>query len=199
MARKAGRDEEENSRKASMLLSTSSSRRRAMTDPFLLVCKCFSFFVSLSAILCIFVNILSAFRSFRNGSDIFDGVFRCYAVAIAVFVVVAETECKFILSFWRVLEYWAGRGMLQIFVAVMTRAFPDVNGARKDLVLLQDISSYLLLACGMTYLISGVLCIGFLKRARQSKEVTRIQAVKDLEELERRKEELEALLAMERA
>ncbi|KAI3978971.1 hypothetical protein MKX01_016146 [Papaver californicum] len=198
MARRDGRDEEENSHRASMLSST-SSRRRAMTDPFLLVCKCFSFFVSLTAILCIFVNILSAFKSFKNGSDIFDGVFRCYAVVIAVFVVVAEIECRFILSFWRVLEYWAGRGMLQIFVAVMTRAFPDVNGARKDLILLQEVSSYLLLACGLTYLISGVLCIGFLKRARQSKEITRIQAVKDLEESERRKGELEALLAMERA
>ncbi|KAI3871046.1 hypothetical protein MKX03_000681 [Papaver bracteatum] len=152
MARKGGRDEEENSHRASMLSST-SSRRSVMTDPYLLVCKCFSFFVSLAAILCILV------------------------------LGKLETECRFILRFWRVLEYWAGGGMLQILVVVTTRAFPDVNGARKDLVLLQE----------------GVLCIGFLKRARQSKEVTRIQAVKDLKELERRKGELEALLSLERA
>ncbi|OVA10815.1 Golgi apparatus membrane protein TVP15 [Macleaya cordata] len=196
-----GGDEEESSQtqRASMPSSSSRYNRARTSDPFLLVCKCFSFLASFAAILCIFINVLSAFRSFKNGSDIFDGIFRCYAVAIALFVVVAETEWGFVLNFWRILEYWAGRGMLQIFVAVMTRAFPDVNGVRKDLVLLQDISSYLLLACGVTYVISGVLCIGFLKRNRQSKEITRNQAVKDLEELNRRKEELEALLVMERA
>ncbi|MCL7021884.1 hypothetical protein MKW94_016361 [Papaver nudicaule] len=80
-----------------------------------------------------------------------------------------------------VLEYWVGRGMLQIFVGVMTRTFPDVTGRRKELVDLHDISSYLLLACGATYVISGLLCIGSLKRARQQKETTREQAVKDLE------------------
>ncbi|KAF8411365.1 hypothetical protein HHK36_003914 [Tetracentron sinense] len=192
MARNA---DEESSQRA----STPSIRLRSRADPFLVVCRCFSVVTSLTAILCISVNVLSAVRSFKNGSDIFDGVFRCYAVAIALFVVVAETEWGFIIKFWRILEYWACRGMLQIFVAVMTRAFPDDKGERKDLVLLQDIASYMLLSCGVIYVISGVLCIGFLKRARQHKEITRDQAVKDLEELELRREELEALLLAERA
>ncbi|XP_026456832.1 uncharacterized protein LOC113357606 isoform X1 [Papaver somniferum] len=149
MARKGGRDEEENSHRISMLSST-SSRRRVMTDPFLLVCKCFSFFVSLAAILCILVNILSAFKSFKNGSDIFPMLCSCNRSI--------RCCCRNRMQIhFKVLEYWAGRGMLQIFVAVMTRAFPDVNGARKDLVLLQEVSSYLLLACGMTYLISAIL------------------------------------------
>ncbi|XP_010254541.1 PREDICTED: uncharacterized protein LOC104595494 [Nelumbo nucifera] len=178
--------------------SAPSVRIRSRADPFLVVCRCFSVLTSLTAILCIFVNVLSAVRSFRNGSDVFDGIFRCYAVAIAVFVVVAETEWGFIFKFWKILEYWAGRGMLQIFVAVMTRAFPDANGARKDLVLLQNIASYLLLACGLTYVVLGALCIGFLKRARQHEKITREQAFKDLEELERRRQELEALLVTER-
>lgn len=39
-------------------------------------------------------------------------------------------------------------------VAVMTRAFPDYSSDRKELVLLQNISSYLLLACGVVYVIS---------------------------------------------
>uniref|UniRef100_A0A2P2N5M5 Uncharacterized protein LOC8266897 n=1 Tax=Rhizophora mucronata TaxID=61149 RepID=A0A2P2N5M5_RHIMU len=87
--------------------------------------------------------------------------------------------------------------MLQIFVAVMTRAFPNYDG-KQELILLQNIASYMLLACGLVYVISGVLCIGFLKRARQQKAVSREQAVKDLEELERRREELEQLLIEER-
>ncbi|AEE86256.1 vacuole protein [Arabidopsis thaliana] len=162
-------------------------------DPFLVVCRCFSLVTSLIAILCVVVNVLAAVRSFRDSHDLFDGIFRCYAVVIACFVVLVETEWGFILKFSKVLEYWAGRGMLQIFVAVMTRAFPDYMTQKKDLLLLQNIASYLLLACGVIYVISGVLCIGFLKRARQQKEVSREQAVKDLE-IARRKEELEQLL-----
>ncbi|XP_010437744.1 PREDICTED: uncharacterized protein LOC104721454 [Camelina sativa] len=163
-------------------------------DPFLVVCRCFSVVTSLIAILCVVVNVLAAVRSFRDSHDLFDGIFRCYAVVIACFVVLVETEWGFILRFSKVLEFWAGRGMLQIFAAVMTRAFPDYLAQRKDLMLLQNIASYLLLACGVIYFISGVLCIGFLKRARQQKEISREQAVKDLEEIARRREELEQLL-----
>ncbi|KAK5770477.1 hypothetical protein PVK06_046627 [Gossypium arboreum] len=179
--------------------ASSSTRLRSRSDPFLVVCRCFSVITSLTAILCIAVNVLSAFRSFKNGADVFDGIFRCYAVVIAFFVVLAETEWGFIIKFWKVLEYWAGRGMLQIFVAVMTRAFPDYTVKQQDLVLLQNIASYMLLACGVVYIFSGILCIGFLKRSRQQKEITREQAVQDLEELERRREELEQLLLAERA
>ncbi|EPS72740.1 hypothetical protein M569_02017 [Genlisea aurea] len=172
----------------------SASRVRVRTDPFLITCRLFSVVTSLAAILCIVVNVLGAVRSFKDGSDIFDGIFRCYAVVIAFFVVVAETEWEFVMKFSKVLEFWAGRGMLQIFVAVMTRAYPEYLRNREDLFLLQSIASYLLLACGATYLISGILCIGAVKRARQKKEISREQATRDLQELERRREELEALL-----
>ncbi|KMT00878.1 hypothetical protein BVRB_9g221510 [Beta vulgaris subsp. vulgaris] len=76
----------------------------------------------------------------------------------------------------------------------MTRAFSDFIGTQRDLVLLQSIASYLLLSCGVVYLVSGILCIGMLKRSLEQKETTRDQAVKDLEELERKRQELEALL-----
>nr|KJB79584.1 hypothetical protein B456_013G055400 [Gossypium raimondii] len=181
--------------------ASSSTRLRSRPDPFLVVCRCFSVITSLTAILCIAVNVLSAVRSFKNGADVFDGIFRCYAVVIAFFVVLAETEWGFIIKFWKVLEYWAGRGMLQILYVlycIMTRAFPDYTERQKDLVLLQNIASYMLLACGVVYVFSGILCIGFLKRSRQQKEITREQAVQDLEELERRREELEQLLLAER-
>ncbi|XP_042387611.1 uncharacterized protein LOC121984058 [Zingiber officinale] len=172
-------------------------RVRASTDPLLIVCRCFSFITAVAALLCVAVNALSAVRSFKNGSDIFGGIFRCYAIALALFVAVAETEWTFVIKFWSILEYWACRGMLQIFVAVMTRAYSDATEERKDLLLLHEISSYLLLACGLTYVISGVLCIGFLKRARQHKKTTREQAARDLEEVLRRKDELEALLIVD--
>ncbi|KAK1301114.1 hypothetical protein QJS10_CPB13g00206 [Acorus calamus] len=175
---------------------------RSRPDPFLVVCRCFNVVTAAAALLCVAVNVFSAVRSFKGGFDeiqVFDGIFRCYAVVIALFVAVAETEWAFIFRFSKVLEYWVGRGMLQIFVAVMTRAFPDFSGNRRDLALLQEIASYILIACGAIYIVSGVLCIGFLKRARMHQEVTREQAAKDLQELEQRREELQALLIEERA
>ncbi|KAG6409120.1 hypothetical protein SASPL_132152 [Salvia splendens] len=65
-------------------------------------------------------------------------------------------------------------------VAVMTRAYPEYLKDREELFLLQSISSYILLACGVVYFISGMFCIGMVKRARQKKEVSREQAIKDL-------------------
>ncbi|KAL8242447.1 hypothetical protein R6Q59_012749 [Mikania micrantha] len=177
--------------------SSSNPIVRARPDPVLATCRCFSFVTVVASVLCIVANVFSAIRSFTNGRDIFDGIFRCYAVVIAVFVVVAETEWSFIIKFWKVLEYWAGRGMLQIFVAVMTRAYPDTYGERHEVLLLQDIASYMLLACGFIYVVSGVLCLGILKRARQNKEISTQQAIKDLQELERRRAELEALLVVD--
>ncbi|XP_055816084.1 uncharacterized protein LOC129885720 [Solanum dulcamara] len=179
--------------------SISPSRVRSGPDPFLVTCRLFNFVTALAAILCIVVNVYSAVRSFKHGYDVFDGIFRCYAVVIAVIVVVAETEWGFFIKFWKVLEFSAGRGMLQIFVAVMTRAYPEDYGQRNGFILLRNIASYFLLTCGAICIISGMLCFGFIKRARQAKEVSREQAINDLQELERRREELEALLIQERA
>ncbi|XP_068655504.1 uncharacterized protein [Aristolochia californica] len=176
-----------------------SARVRTRRDPFLVVCRCFRLLTGATAVLCGVVNAMAAVRSFKNGSDIFGGIFRCYAVVIALFLAAAETEWAIILKFWSVLEYWVARGMLQIFVAVMTRAFPDFKGESRGITFLQELASYLLLACGLIYVISGVLCMGCLKRARMQKEITREQAAKDLEELERRRQELEALLIAEQA
>lgn len=170
------------------------ANRLSRVDPFLVVCKCFSVITVLCALMCVVVNVFSAIRSFKDGLNIFDGILKCYAVVIALFLVVAETEWERILKFWRVLQYWVGRGMLIIFVAVMTKALSDAKGEKQILALFQDIASYLLLACGAVYVIGGLLCCGSLKRSRLSKAVSREQAAKDLEELEKRRDELHRLL-----
>ncbi|KAE9613473.1 hypothetical protein Lal_00015965 [Lupinus albus] len=192
------RDGEEVEETVPVITPTGNTRIRRRPDPFLVACRFFSFMTCLAAILCIVVNIFSAVRSFKHGSDIFDGIFRCYAVVIACLVILAEIEWSFIIKFCQISEYWAARGMLQIFVAVMTRAFPDYLGDQRELVLFQGIASYFLLACGVVYVVLGILCIGFLKRSRQKQEITREQAAKDLEELQRRREELEQVLLEER-
>lgn len=49
---------------------THNTMLRTRRDPFLIVCKGFSVITSLTAILCIAVNVLSAIRSFKDGSDV---------------------------------------------------------------------------------------------------------------------------------
>ena len=39
------------------------------------------------------------------------------------------------------------------YIAVMTSAFPDYSASQEDLILLQNIASYMLLACGVVYVI----------------------------------------------
>ncbi|KAH0900881.1 hypothetical protein HID58_040384 [Brassica napus] len=46
------------------------SRLSNRADPFLVVCRCFSFVTSLIAILCVVVNVLAAIRSFRDSHDV---------------------------------------------------------------------------------------------------------------------------------
>jgi len=65
-------EDEENSGVPILLPSSSSSTRRVerRADPFLIVCRCFSFITSLAAILCVAVNVLSAVRSFKNPNTV---------------------------------------------------------------------------------------------------------------------------------
>ncbi|KAH7444469.1 hypothetical protein KP509_02G079200 [Ceratopteris richardii] len=77
----------------------------------------------------------------------------------------------------------------------MTRALSDLESGGQAMVILQQVSSYMLLGCGLVYIITGLLCIGHLKRYRMKKAESREQALRDLEELEQRRRELESLLA----
>ncbi|XP_027339142.1 uncharacterized protein LOC113852939 [Abrus precatorius] len=163
-------------------------------DPFLSLRRCFSFVTAFSAFLCVSINLYSAFLSFNRQSDVFYGIFRCYAVFIGGFVILAETDWDFIIKFSKVLENWVGRGMVQIFVAVMTRAIRDYCGEREEFVYLQSLACYMLFTCGVISVLLGIVDIGFLKSYRQTQEISREQATKDLEELERRREELQRLL-----
>lgn len=88
-------------------------------DPLLYVCRILSIVTAVGALLCLLVNAISLFRSFDyRGFDyrvsVFVGILRCYTIAIAILVILAETEWEALFNFWKMLEFWIGRGLLQI-------------------------------------------------------------------------------------
>jgi len=171
----------------------------AQKDTLLYICAVLSIVTAVGGLLCMVVNLISLLRSFDyRGFDyrvsVFVGILRFFAVAFALVVVVAETEWVPILRFWKVLDYWVGRGLLQVFVASLTYVLARASGETKAEGLLHEIASWWLLCCGIVYVVAGLLCLGTLKRNRLHKGDWREQAKKDLEEVHRRREELEAQL-----
>ncbi|KAG0571584.1 hypothetical protein KC19_VG024400 [Ceratodon purpureus] len=95
---------------------------------------------------------------------------------------------------FQVLDYSVGRGLLQVFVASLTYVLARASGETRAEGLLHEVASWWLLLCGIVYIVAGLLCLGTLKRNRLHKSDWREQAQKDLEEVHRRREELEAQL-----
>lgn len=169
------------------------------SDLLLYVFRVLSIVTAVGALLCLVVNAISLFRSFDyRGFDyrvsVFVGILRCYTVVFAVLVVLAETEWEALFRFWRLLEFWVGRGLLQILVAVLTRVLKRASGETEAEGLLHEIASWWLFSCGVLYIVAGLLCLGRIKRNRLKKRNWRAQAQKDLEELHKRRAELEGQL-----
>jgi len=174
--------------------------RTAQTDTLLYICAVLSIVTAVGALLCLVVNLISLLRSFDyRGFDyrvsVFVGILRFYAVAFALLVVIAETEWQPIFRFWKVLEFWVGRGFLQVFVAALTKVLARASGETRAESLLHQIASWWLLGCGIVYIVAGLLCLGAVKRNHMQKANWREQAQKDLEDVHRRREQLEAQLS----
>ncbi|KAL2620886.1 hypothetical protein R1flu_001091 [Riccia fluitans] len=163
-------------------------------DAALLMFRALTLITVVSALMCMIVNLVSLLRTFRWRVEIFVGILRLYAVVFAAFVAIAETEWQWVFRHWPFLEYWVGRGMLQIFVAIMTKALAGVSWEVRIERLIHNIASWMLLGCGFIYTFAGVLCMRQLKQRRIQKRQWREQAVKDLQELEAKKREIEGLL-----
>lgn len=168
-------------------------------DTLLYICAVLSIVTAVGALLCLVVNLISLLRSFDyRGFDyrvsVFVGILRFYAVAFALLVVIAETEWTPIFRFWKVLEFWVGRGVLQIFVAALTKVLARASGETRAESLLHNIASWWLLGCGIVYIVAGLLCLGTIKRNHMQKANWRERAQKDLEDVHRQREQLEAQL-----
>nr|CAB3455500.1 unnamed protein product [Digitaria exilis] len=71
---------------------------RARAEPLLVS----SVVTAATALLCVAVNVLPAAQAFRAASDIFGGIFRCYAVVVVLFVGLLEIQWRFLIKFWKV-------------------------------------------------------------------------------------------------
>ncbi|CAM6086614.1 unnamed protein product [Calypogeia fissa] len=169
--------------------------RDANVDLALILFRTLTIVTAVSAIMCMVVNLVSLLRSFRYHVKTFVAVLRIYTVVFAAFIAVAETEWKWLFRHWPYLEYWFGRGMLQIFVAVMTKALVGASWEVRFEIIMHDVAAYMLLGCGFIYSIAGLFCFRKLKRRRIQKKEFREQAVKDLEDLDKKRRDLQALLA----
>ncbi|KAK7839611.1 hypothetical protein CFP56_017791 [Quercus suber] len=68
--------------------NTNNTILRTRPDSFLIVivCRCFSVITALTAILCITVNVLSAIRSFKDGSDVLSHSLSLAFLYVCVYV-----------------------------------------------------------------------------------------------------------------
>ncbi|KAG0559005.1 hypothetical protein KC19_10G071700 [Ceratodon purpureus] len=169
-------------------------------DSLLYVCRVLSTVTAVGSLLCLVVNAISLLRSFDyRGFDyrvsVFVGILRSYTIAIAVLVIVAETEWELLFRFFGILEFWVGRGLFQILVAALTRVLRRASGETPAESLLHEIASWWLFGCGILYSVAGLLCLGRIKRTHLNKQSRYLQAKRDLEELHRRRADLEDQLA----
>ncbi|GAQ79306.1 hypothetical protein KFL_000280110 [Klebsormidium nitens] len=151
-------------------------------DGILYFSRLLSFVTATAAVICAVIHGLAAYRSFKYHGDVFLGILRIYAVLISVWTALAETEWEFVFRSFSVLQYWIARGVLQIFVAVLTKALGHTVFSSDYEVLLHIVASWILLGCGIVYILAGAMCIGSLKRTRMQKALRREEAIRDLRE-----------------
>ncbi|KAF5842241.1 hypothetical protein DUNSADRAFT_8304 [Dunaliella salina] len=97
----------------------------------------------------------------------------------------------------KLLESWVGRGVLQVFLGLMTLEL-EVQGDTdwdKSLRLYKEVAGLSMTGCGLFYVLGGVTCIGCLKRSRQRRHLDRMKAERDLAALRKQEEDLKARLA----
>ncbi|EFN53987.1 hypothetical protein CHLNCDRAFT_135951 [Chlorella variabilis] len=170
-------------------------------DCLLHICRVFNFLTSVCALLCALAFGMSMWV--RGDATVKDAYFysgqavRVFGIAIALLIVLVETEWHRFMHLVPLLDAWLGRGILHIFEATLTfrEAYPSgTTDFHKSLELYRSAASLSLLVCGSVYILGAVTCIGVIKNAKQRQEQQVQRAEAELERMERRKKELERQL-----
>eukprot|EP00240_Pyramimonas_obovata_P014741 CAMPEP_0118934606 /NCGR_PEP_ID=MMETSP1169-20130426/13918_1 /TAXON_ID=36882 /ORGANISM="Pyramimonas obovata, Strain CCMP722" /LENGTH=207 /DNA_ID=CAMNT_0006877527 /DNA_START=323 /DNA_END=946 /DNA_ORIENTATION=- len=134
-------------------------------------------------------------------------VLRLAGVCSSIIIILTETEWERFLQFFAFMDYWIARGTFQIVIAALTQHAAHADGESdlaKSVSLYRNVASLCLAGCGAFYILSGVVCIGAMRRARRRREMERVKMLQDLQDVEaqlndaeRRRIELQSLLGPE--
>eukprot|EP01025_Chloroclados_australasicus_P003218 TRINITY_DN10747_c1_g1_i3.p2 TRINITY_DN10747_c1_g1~~TRINITY_DN10747_c1_g1_i3.p2 ORF type:complete len:212 (+),score=25.77 TRINITY_DN10747_c1_g1_i3:309-944(+) len=187
--------------RGSILSPTNGShqqQQRPKRDCFLVFCSIVNVITGLCGLLCLvaYCMALSEGAPLTQPDSVKPQVLRLYGVFFSLFIILTETEWQWFTSWVRVVDVWFVRGLLYIFFAVLTlqlatpQPSEEPSDFKKSLQLYRSVSGFALFSCGGFYVLGGVLCFQILKRKRHQRERERDRVLKDLEELDRQREEL---------
>jgi len=193
--------------------------REPRTDWLTNFCRTIGFITSFCALLCLMAFGTSLFHDAENtktteemnlipwehrAHQISERILRLAGVCSSVVIILAETEWERFLQYFAFMDFWIARGTFQIFVAALCQYAAHADGQSdlaRSVSLYRNVASACLAGCGAFYILSGVVCIGAMRRARRRRETERMQMLRDLEDVEaqlsdaeRRRIELKSLL-----
>ncbi|KAK3238372.1 hypothetical protein CYMTET_51608 [Cymbomonas tetramitiformis] len=182
--------------------------RRTHRDWLTNFCRTISFLTSFCALLCLMAhatalvhNVISdaeaqAFprdnlrEDFeKTATRLSEHVLRVTGLVCSVLVILAETEWSIFIHYFTFLDFWINRGFFQLSVASLTQLMAHAEGESdlaRSVTLYRSIASASLAACGVFYVVSGMVCIGAMRRARRYRDIEQARLVQDLEEVDMR-------------
>lgn len=172
-------------------------------DGLLVLCRILNVITAICELLCIAAFAMAIYvRANAPVKDLFymsGQAVRVFGIVWAAGLILIETEWRFLLKLAPLLELWFARGIAQIFIACLTyrEAYSQTESEsdfHKSLQLYRTLASAALLTCGFIYIFGGVLCLGAIKRMHARREENLMAAEVEVEELERRRRELNRLL-----
>jgi len=177
--------------------------QKSMRDCFLVFCRSINTITSLCAGLCLVAQVMAVCVQYRTPilmdlGRIYQQLIRMFSAVLALVVILVETEWEKFLALVRVFEYWVVRGLLQVFLALLTLELATAGGDSdfsKSVRLYRMVSGFSMLACGMFYIMGGCCCFAALKKARHRRIVERMKAQADLLMIEKQREDLRTLLS----
>eukprot|EP01023_Acetabularia_acetabulum_P048954 TRINITY_DN5198_c0_g1_i1.p1 TRINITY_DN5198_c0_g1~~TRINITY_DN5198_c0_g1_i1.p1 ORF type:complete len:206 (-),score=19.19 TRINITY_DN5198_c0_g1_i1:295-912(-) len=188
--------------RASILPASQPPQAPLKRDCFLFFCKIVNILTALCGFLCLvaYCMAVSEGEPLTNHDAIIPQILRLYGIFFSLIIICVETEWTWLTSFFRIVEIWIFRGLIYIFFSVLALEFMKPQSTQTDfaksLNLYRTISGFALLSCGGFYLVGGVLCFQQLKKKRHKRERERDRVLRDLDDLDRQREELLRLKSM---
>mmetsp|Transcript_6806 Transcript_6806/g.25124 ORF Transcript_6806/g.25124 Transcript_6806/m.25124 type:complete len:254 (+) Transcript_6806:77-838(+) len=184
--------------------NSASGGRQASSQPFLMsTCWCHSCFTALCSLLCGAAFMMSLY----DGSSVCnqplerfmlaETLLRLFGILFSVIVALNESGWEVFSRQFKALDNWVVRGAFQLHVSALTQLIAVAYGNsdfQRSVYLYRTISSSSLAACGLAYLFLGLCGMQRAKYLREQQERERVIAQLELDEVEKRRSELQKKL-----